>query len=294
MRVEIRHKIIFIIRLVLVFAAMLFAFFISGTLIDTGIRLTPEESSQSAAALVIVSLLNSLVLAFLILRSRWHGLKLIGAVILVHFGVQSFMTQIETLFFINALKMPLTMVLSIVASGLVRAVIFAPLAVLALGKMKGTSSAGDPSRLAMRLPEWIKRIAVLAIAYVFVYFFFGFFVAYQWTETRDYYAGTFASDLVLPMFQLLRGAIWALLALPIVKMINGPAWEVCLAVALGFAVLIASGVIFPNPFMPPMVRQAHFVELSSSMLTYGAFVGWVWTRGVKDTKSREMLNAKSV
>jgi hypothetical protein len=39
-----------------------------------------------------------------------------------------------------------------------------------------------------------------------------------------------------------------------------------------------SGVIFPDPFMPPMVRQAYFFELSLSMLTYGAIAGWVWTR----------------
>jgi hypothetical protein len=59
---------------------------------------------------------------------------------------------------------------------------------------------------------------------------------------------------------------------------EGGVWGTCLTVGLVFAVLLASGVIFPNPFMPPMVRKAHFFELSSSMLTYGAIAGWVWTR----------------
>jgi fucose permease len=65
-------------------------------------------------------------------------------------------------------------------------------------------------------------------------------------------------------------------------MLKGKRLEICLAVAVTFAVILASGVIFPNPFMPAMVRQAHFFELSSSMLVFGAIAGWVWKRLAKD------------
>jgi hypothetical protein len=61
----------------------------------------------------------------------------------------------------------------------------------------------------------------LAGIYAIVYFAFGYFVAFQWVEVREYYAGTFASDLTLPLFQILRGLMWAALALPIVKMVKG-------------------------------------------------------------------------
>jgi hypothetical protein len=52
--------------------------------------------------------------------------------------------------------------------------------------------------------------------------------------------------------------MWAGLAWLIVTMLKGRRLEICLAVAVTFAVILASGVIFPNPFMPAMVRQAHF------------------------------------
>ena len=228
--------------------------------------------------MLIVSLINTLVLALVILRSRWYGIKLIAAIFVIHSGVQTFMSQIETLYFIGALKMPLDMVLRVIASGFVRALVFAPLAVWLLGKFRGSPEPEEHPRLRMPQSEWLKRFAVLAIIYVMVYFLFGYFVAYQWVEAREYYAGTFANDLGLPLFQVLRGLMWAALALPIVKMMKGQVWETCLAIGLVFAWLLASGVVFPNPFMPTMVRQAHFFELSSSMLTYGVIAGWVWTR----------------
>jgi hypothetical protein len=273
-------------KFTIAFVVMLVSIVVSAALIDTGVRLPTEEASQSGPALLIVSLIDSLVLGYIILRSRWYGVKLIAAVAVVHFGVQTFMSQIETLYFIGALKMPLDMVLRIIAMGLLRAVIFAPIAVILLGKFHGTASAENRPRLAFPLPEWLKRFAILAIVYVIVYFAFGYFVAFQWAEARDYYAGTFSNDISLPLFQILRGAMWAALALPIVKMMKGQVWETCLAVGLVFAVLLASGVIFPNPFMPPMVRQAHFFELSSSMLAYGAIAGWVWARKVGSEASK--------
>ena len=66
--------------------------------------------------------------------------------------------------------------------------------------------------------EWGKRFAALAVFYVFVYFVFGYFVAWQWEETRLYYSGTTAikpffthfwdlfvkEDFLIIPFQLLR------------------------------------------------------------------------------------------
>jgi hypothetical protein len=259
---------------------MLIAFVAGTALIGATVKLAPEEASQSGLMLLVVSFLNTVVLTYLITRSQWRGLKLIGAVLIVSFGVQTFMSQIETLFFINAVQMPLDMVMRVIASGLVRAAIFAPIAVLLFGKLKGAQIAPDIHRFAFARSEWLKRFFILALAYVVVYFAFGYFVAFRWVEARNYYDGTLAGDWVLLLFQLLRGLMWAALALPIVKMLNVKQWETCLAVGGLFAVLLASPILFPNPYMPAMVRQAHFFELTSSMLTYGVIAGWVWTRAV--------------
>jgi len=81
-------------RLALACIAMLVAYILSTMVIgETNVIMTPEEASQAGMALVVVSLIDALVLSFLILRSPWRGLKLIGVVILVHFGVETFMAQ---------------------------------------------------------------------------------------------------------------------------------------------------------------------------------------------------------
>jgi hypothetical protein len=135
--------------------------------------------------------------------------------------------------------------------------------------------------------EWVMQLSTLAIAYAVVYFLFGYFVAWQWAATREFYSGTtdllpffthiantFRADPALPLFQLFRGFLWAGLALPIVRMFKGGRVETAIAVALAFSVLLASLVLFPNPYMPTLVRQSHFFELSSSMLVFGGLTGW--------------------
>jgi hypothetical protein len=267
---------------------MIVAYTLSSMLIgNTNVAMTAEETSQAATALVVVSLISALVLSYLILRSPWHGLRLIGAVILIHFGVETFMTQIETRYFNSALQMVADELASIVAAGALRALIFGPLAVLLLGEMK-SSSKSQKNRVAVRY-RWSDRFAALAVFYVAVYFVFGYFVAWQWQATRVFYSGTaaikpffahfwdlFRTNWVILPFQLLRGALWTGLVIVIVRMIDATRWEAALAASLTFAVLLALPLsLFPNPYMPAPVRQAHFCELLSSMVVYGAIAGWL-------------------
>jgi hypothetical protein len=281
---------VLLLRLALAWISMLVAYFL-GTMVfgDTSVAMTPEEASRAGLGVILVSLIDAMVLSFLILRSRWHGLRLIGAVMLVHFGVETFMAQIETLYFNSALQMGTDMFVGIVAAGAVRALVFAPLAVIIHGKMK------RPAQLTKRgvttaLPQWGRRFAALAVFYVVVYFMFGYFVAWQWAETRLFYSGTTAikpffvhfrdlflrDDPVIIPFQLLRGVLWSTLALAIVRIMRAGRWEAALGVALTFAALLAVPLgLFPNPYMPPMVRQAHFFEILSSMLLFGGIAGWI-------------------
>jgi len=286
---KVKQSSLLLLRLALAYIAMLIAYILSTMVIgQTNTIMTPEEASRAGQALFLVSLINALVLSYPIFRSRWHGLKLIGAVSLVHFGVETFMAQIETLYFNSAIQMGTAEFVGIVAAGALRALIFAPLAVFIFGKMK-KSVQPEEKRAAAAPSEWGKRFAALALLYVVVYFVFGYFVAWQWAETRLFYSGTtaikpffthfwdlFRSDPIILPFQGLRGALWTTLAIVIVRMMKAKRWEASLAVALTFAVLISSGIgLFPNPYMPPMVRQAHFFELLSSMLVFGGITGWI-------------------
>ncbi|MBN2148516.1 MAG: hypothetical protein JW726_14100 [Anaerolineales bacterium] len=280
---------IHLIRLALVFIAMSIAYIISTiSFTQAETNMTPEEASWAGLALFLVSAINALVLAYPILLSHWYGIRLVSAVIIVQFGVETFMTQIETLFFNSAIQMSATELVGLVTSGLIRAVIFAPLAVLLLGRMK-KERLPEEKIIGFKHPKWWIIFASLAVLYVVIYFMFGYFVAWQWEETRLFYSGT--SDIkpfvthfadlfrtnpgILP-FQLLRGVLWTALATLIAEMMKAERWKVALAVALIFAGLLSSGIgLFPNPYMPPAVRQSHFFEILLSMLAFGSIAGWV-------------------
>ena len=278
------------LRLTLTAGAMIVAYALS-TMVMGGstVSLTEEQANRAGAALVAVSLINALVLGSAILRSSWHGLRLIAAVSLLQFGVETFMGQLETLYYNDALLLAPADLVALVAAGALRALLFAPAAVLILGKMR---RGGREERVGTRTirSSWASRFAAVTVLYVIVYFLFGYLVAWQWEAVRLFYSDGSAlkpffahfrdlflreDPLVLP-FQLLRGALWAGLASLIVRMIHGRRWEAALATAAIFAALLAVPVgLFPNPYMPDLVREAHFYEILSSMLLFGGLAGWL-------------------
>jgi len=295
------------IRLLLAFIAMFIAYVVSTLVIDQPeTTLTPEETSWLWFALVLVATINALVLVYPILRSSWHGLTLIGSIFLVQFGVESFNSQLESLYFSRALQISTNEVIGLVTAGAIRALIFALLAVWFLGRMKRSEKPQDKLP-AGQVSDWIWHFAGLTVLYPIVYFLFGYYVAWQWEETRLFYSGTreilslvthfqgvFASDPYFIPFQLMRGALWTALAMLISYMMNAKRWESSLAVALIFAALLSSGIgLFPNPYMPPMVRQSHFYELLSSMLLFGGIAGWV-LHPKKQSEQKPILRAREI
>src|SRR5258708_30198478 len=56
----------------------------------------PEQAGAAALALVAVSFITASILTYVILRSRWAGWRLAVAVFVVFYGVQTFMSQIES------------------------------------------------------------------------------------------------------------------------------------------------------------------------------------------------------
>ncbi len=276
----------------LLVAAMFVSFAVAGAIFSAGgASQAPEEASRQAMAALGVSLVNALVLAYPIVRSRWHGLKLIGVVVLLEFGIETFMSQIETLFFGSAFSIPSDVMRTIILSGALRALIFAPLAVLILGKMRSHGEqAGPNTRLAMPWRSWVGRLALLPVIYLCLYFLFGYYVAWQSPDVRQLYAGTTAIEpffqhmagvvqgnpWIFP-FQVLRSWLWIGLALPVVRMMKGRPWETALAVGLALGLLLTSQLLIPNPYMPAPVRLAHFLETSSSNFIYGALIGWLFS-----------------
>ncbi len=150
---------------------------------------TPVEAGTALVALLAVSLLNTLVLGYVILRSRWAGWTLILAIFFVFYGVVTVMPQIETAFFVTS--PPLGMLPGLFLSGFIIALFFSLLAVLILGKRKSNPKESDKHfRLDMSVGRWVGKLSLIVIVYVVIYFTFGYFIAWKSAAVRAYYGGS--------------------------------------------------------------------------------------------------------
>jgi hypothetical protein len=280
------------LKLLAVSVVYLISFIIASSLL-----LPPVAAAASAgatfAALFLSSLLISAVISWLILRSRWSGWRLIAALSLSFYGVHTLISQIETAAFpAVAQRMPPGMLSGLFAMGILQTALYIPLAVLILGRWRPAPNSFTEAntRLVMPPGEWAWKLALAAVVYIGLYFTFGYYVAWRNPAVVAYYGGEDPGSLILqlrnvmgdtpwlPLLQLVRGIIWVLLALPVIRMLRGTTLEISLAVGLLFAVVMSAGLLLPNPFMPAEVRITHLVETATSNLLFGVLVGWLFSR----------------
>jgi hypothetical protein len=247
------------------------------------------QTSKVLIALLAVCFLDALVLTYIILRSRWTGWQLIATIFFVFYGVMTFISQIESVVFHI---LPPGVLPRLFLMGVLVAAPFSLLAVLILGKGKADSAAiNEPnSRLQMPAKEWAWKLAVIAIAYMILYSTFGYFIAWKNPAVQAYYGGidegsffahmkvVFTTAPWLEPFQALRGMLWALLALPVIRMMKGRWQETAIAVGMLFAVLMNSQLLLPTPLMPEAVRMTHLVETASSNFIFGYLIVWLLHR----------------
>jgi hypothetical protein len=245
--------------------------------------MSPEAGIQAASMIPVVALLMTATIAYLALRSRWHGLKLAAAIFVVFFGVYTFLTQIEPLAFpAVSEQMPPGTIRGFFLAGLMLTLPFSLLTVWILGKMKKDSLADDSNtRLQMSTSEWAWKLSAAVILYEVVYFIFGYYVAWRTPGLPEFYGGTdpgtFFGQLAnvirdtpwLFLFQLFRALVWTSIGCVIIRMHKGGVFETSFAVGLAFSILMGATMLLPNPLMPPDVYRAHAIELVSSNFVFG-------------------------
>lgn len=277
--------------LVLKFLALVVLYFVFFAVISAMVlpRLPPpatdNEPFSALSALLIMSILNTAVLTYITVRSRWFGWKLIVTLTLVFFGVATVMPQIETAVFVRTL--PPGFLPRLVLAGFLFSFLYVLLLVLLLGKRKQTEFAAFAMRMSSS--EWVIRFSIAAFIYVILYFTFGYFIAWQSAALRAYYGGGNSNSFLTQLhetwrampwlfpFQFLRGLLWTILALPIIRTIRGQRLEKALVVGLLFAVVTLQ-LLLPNPFMPYEVRMRHLVETASSNFLFGCLVVWLLSK----------------
>ncbi len=252
---------------------------VSGALLSTAPQEgAPADPNATLIALLVVSLVNAAVWTYVIFRSSWTGWKLILTVFVVFYGANTLMPQIETAYFVT--RLPPGMLPRLFLAGIIIAAVFAPLAVLILGK---ASSGAQVTRLKILAGSWAGKLGLIVIVYIFLYFTFGYFIAWRSPAVRAYYGGSdpesFISNMtnllrtepLLFLLQAVRALLWTAIAVPVIKMMKGAWWESGLAVALLFAV-VNSQLLIPNPLMPAEVRMAHLLETTTSNFLFGWLV----------------------
>src|SRR5258708_3158764 len=149
----------------------------------------PQMPEDFLRSFLIFTLCAGGTLSYVILRSRWHGWTLVAAIFVSMYGISTVASQVESVAFLSN-KLPQGMIRAIFAQGAIAAALFAPLAVLGPGKWRPTSIRPRMSPAVPPKPaSLLLRVAILAAAFVFLYMFFGYYVAWRNPELRRFYGG---------------------------------------------------------------------------------------------------------
>ena len=274
-----------------VFKTMLVVF-VASVIFIIGSALVPYSETFKAAtsnsdpSSILFLFLNNLWLCvtiiYLVKHSNWLGNKLLFGTMFVLFMVYCFMTQIETWFFGNAFAILTKMdIVLITLTNFIPILVAVPLSIKMFGKER--KSSGNESLIETR--DLVKKVIILGLCYVVVYFMFGYFIAWQFREVRVFYSGnaiktSFIEKLILNYqenaiiypFQFLRGILFTLSIMPLVYMMRGKSKALLISLCLVY-LCPAVVLIIPNILFPDMVRWAHFLEMMTSMFCF-AVISW--------------------
>jgi hypothetical protein len=274
---------------------LFYVLFISGTMAISGIL--PDIESEPGLiggnlGFLIFGVINTLLIIGLILSSRWNGWKLALTLGFAYYGAVTFLTQIETWYFMSNVTFEQKLLPRLFIMGLPVAFVYIPLAVLILGKGKTNENIKPTSALIIPVKQWIWKLIVIAIIYILLYWSAGYYIAWQNADLRAFYgspgvilpfweqtANTFHADSGLFPFQAIRAMLWTLCAIPIIYGSKVNVWWTAILVGLFFTIPQISGLILENPLMPiASVRLSHMIEGISSNFVFGMIIVWLLHR----------------
>jgi len=270
---------------------------LSSALIKSGTQIPSTSTELSLLPIFLVFLLPTAVITIVILRSRWYGWKLIGAVFLAIYGINTVLAQIESVIFLPEI-LPEGMIMKLFIMGAIMAGMFTPLAVIILGKMKGPRDISQSELLAIPIKDLPIKLVIISLVYMLLYFVFGYLIAWKNPLIQNYYgakdAGNFFAQLVwiwrntpwMFAFQAFRGLLFALFTLPTIRMLKGPSWQIGLLT--GMLLIIWCGqLILPNPYMSAEIARIHLMESVPYHFVFGFFTGYLLSRpGISRTSEK--------
>jgi len=213
-------------------------------------------------AFAVVNAVIAVALGLVAGNARVRGWHMVPLIFVAYFVIGAAMMQIETVYFNDSLKLPLDAIASMVGDAAIVGLLVAIAAAL-LFWPKAEAAHPLPANLML-------RVGAMVLIYEGLYFGAGGFIAWQSAAVRAFYCnGLHIAFWPLFAFQILRGTLWALIALFIVTRLRGSLLSRALVMAVLFFSLTAVQLLYPTPFFPWSVRAAHLAEVGSSEFLYG-------------------------
>jgi len=248
--------------------------------------------------LLIMVAAETLVISALILASRWGGWKLAILLSLAYYGSVTFLMQIETWYFLSDITVSPDLLPALFIMRIPVSLVVIPLAVWIWGKGKTQPNNQANPALVMPIRQWVWKSALVAVAYVVLYWSAGYFIAWQNPELRAFYGqpgealpfwthtlNTLRNDPGLLPFQILRALLWMGCALPIIRGSKVNPWWTALLVGAMFSLPQNIGHIIANPLLPlASMRLSHLIETASSTFVFGMLIAWLLHREHKSVK----------
>jgi len=246
----------------------------------------PPPQEQMGAVMVgilITAAVDAAIIMILVSRSRWSGLKLMGATAFSLYGVMTFMAIIEAAYFGPALGIQPEWIPGLFMSTIPAVLITVPLGVVILGKGKRGEDTEPNERLMMPAGQWIWKMGLIAVAYLILYFGFGYFVAWSNPALSDMYGGGTNTEVFdlgkMVLLQIFRSALWVGFGAPVIRMTRGKPLTASAILGLLYALPMNIVQFTPSSIMPdPSVRLSHFIETSTSNFIFGLIVFWLLHR----------------
>jgi hypothetical protein len=243
---------------------------------------------------------NSFVLLFMLINSAWICFtmyfivknthlprrRLFFYIVFVLFFVNSFMMQIETLLFSGAFPVLTKLdIILIMITSIFPLLATTPLIIKFFQNKEAVAGENDIDKKSL-----IIKLGIIGIVYPCLYYLFGYFVVMRlfFDAAQPFYAETIAGitgvNFSFFPIQIIRGILFGIFVLPLKSMFDN---KTTFIASVCFVYLCtAVQLIVPNSLMPDLVRLAHLIEISSSMLLFGIIVGNIlWRRRVKQLES---------
>lgn len=284
-------------------------FFILGSMMMTALpadAISEPGLVSETAGLLIYAFAHVSIIVFIILTSRWKGLKLSASLSFAYYGAVTVLTQIETWYFLSSLTVSDELLFQLFLMGMPVAFVFIPLAVWIIGNTRLISNGRKKFMQSIPAKQWVLKLAVISIVYVALYWLAGYFIAWQNPELRAFYgspgeitpffehtANTLQNDPGLFPFQVFRALLWTACVLPIIRGSGVNAWWTALLVGLFLSVPQNVGHILANPLIPDAsVRMSHMIETASSTFLFGVIIVWMLHRKHRSIRDLFGLSAR--